>query len=81
MQGELRIRRLRWLCRRGMKELDVLLESFLANNEENLKAGGWAEFETLLNEEDDYLWDVLQRPERNRSCQYAPLIDAIRNGS
>lgn len=81
MQGEARIRRLRWLCRRGMKELDVLLEAFLAKHEESLKSGAWAEFETLLDEEDNQLWDFLQKPERNGTCQFAPLIDAIRRGS
>lgn len=60
--GELRLRRLRWLCRRGMKELDVLLERFLANHAEALQNGQWPEFEALLANEDDQLWDYVLQP-------------------
>jgi antitoxin CptB len=38
--GELELRRLRWRCRRGMKELDVLLERFARGG---LPAAGPAE--------------------------------------
>ena len=81
MQGEARIRRLHWICRRGMKELDVLLEAFLANNREPLIQGAWPEFESFLEQEDDRLWDQLQTPQRDGTCQFSPLIEAIRRGN
>ena len=70
-----RVRRLRWACRRGMKELDVLLESFIARQEDALGQGRWPEFEALLQEEDDRIWQWVLAPETCR--EYPDLIDAI----
>ncbi len=78
-QGSQRINRLRWLCRRGMKELDVLLEAFLESQHDKLNCGEWPEFETLLSNEDIVLWDWLQGKSPNQSDQHRQLIDAIRN--
>jgi antitoxin CptB len=75
MQGDIRIRQLRWLCRRGMKELDVLLERFLAEHEDALRSGAWPDLEQLLAEEDDQLWRWVLRP-GTRSA-YIELLDAI----
>lgn len=55
--GEDRVRKLRWKSRRGMKELDVLLEAFFDKEADALAAGGWAELEELLAQEDDVLFD------------------------
>lgn len=54
---EERLRKLRWQSRRGMKELDMLLEAFIAGHSEGLLAGGWPGLERLLDEEDDVLFD------------------------
>ena len=81
MQGEDRIKRLRWLCRRGMKELDVLLESFLQTNHDALKSGAWENFEGLLEQEDDLLWAWIQRTSKTDSGEFSTLIDTIRSGS
>lgn len=40
--------RLRWQCRRGMRELDELLLSFLRHGYDELDAKGNASFEQLL---------------------------------
>ncbi len=76
--GSQRINRLRWQCRRGMKELDVLLENFLAREENRLLAGNWPELEDFLQVEDDQLWDWLQTRKKPDSVAYRELIDAIR---
>ncbi len=78
-EGRQRINRLRWLCRRGMKELDVLLESFLERHHDKLASGGWPELETLLANEDNMLWDWLQGKDSGQSVNFRTLIDAIRN--
>ena len=78
MQETDRIRKLRWLCRRGMKELDVLFEAFLENNKEDLTAGKWHTFETLLSNEDDQLWCWLQGQETSDSQPFQSLINEIR---
>ena len=58
----LRLRMLRWRCRRGMKELDVLLERFIQNQSIELDRDAWPELETLLAMEDDQLWGLIQNP-------------------
>jgi len=72
-----RLNRLRWLCRRGMKELDVLMEAFLECQATALGEGAWPELEPLLDEEDDRLWDWLQG-RVTPPDDYASVIDAIR---
>ena len=70
--------RLRWLCRRGMKELDILLERFINNQHHILAEGAWPEFESLLQVEDDLLWDWLQNPSLAQAQPFRKLLDAIR---
>jgi antitoxin CptB len=59
MSDDREARRLRWLCRRGMKELDVLLEAFLASGYDDLSAAQAGEFRALLELEDPELHAVL----------------------
>jgi antitoxin CptB len=76
----IRVKKLRWLCRRGMKELDVLLEHFLDRHEQNLTTGCWPELETLLQHEDDLLWDWLQQPATEQAAPFRELLHKIRSG-
>jgi succinate dehydrogenase flavin-adding protein (antitoxin of CptAB toxin-antitoxin module) len=58
-----------------MKELDVLLETFIARQEDALAQGRWPELEALLEEEDDRIWQWVLAPE---TCsEFRGLIDAI----
>ena len=75
-----RIRKLRWLCRRGMKELDVLLERFLTQHLQQLRGGSWPELELLLQNEDDLLWDCLQQPDSEQATPYREVLQRIRRG-
>jgi antitoxin CptB len=59
--GSQRLNRLRWQCRRGMKELDIILERFLEREKSGLEDGKWPEFERFLRAEDDQLWDWFQQ--------------------
>ncbi|WP_022956495.1 FAD assembly factor SdhE [Perlucidibaca piscinae] len=45
-------RRLRWQCRRGLKELDVLLEPFMEEHYRDVSAEEQDLFQRLLAEED-----------------------------
>lgn len=54
-----RLSRIRWLCRRGMKELDVLLERFCQRELESLDEAELTDFESLLDLEDPDLYEVL----------------------
>ncbi len=78
--ASLRLRKLNWLCRRGMKELDVLLERFIAEESSALKLGQWPELEALLALEDDKLWDYLQQPESDEAAEFRHLLINISHG-
>ncbi len=80
MGDAVRAGRLRWLSRRGMKELDLLLDAFITRNAAALDRGEWPEFETLLATEDDVLWDWFQDPELARPKALRELVHEIRNG-
>lgn len=81
MHGEDRIRKLNWLCRRGMKELDILLEYFLEANRQALQAGAYSQLEDLLAQEDDQIWAWIQRIKEPENHQFRVLIDTIRRGA
>jgi antitoxin CptB len=69
--------RLRWMCRRGMKELDILLEAFLVREAAALADGAWPCLELLLGQEDDLLWDWVQRQSTPGSVEFRELIEAL----
>lgn len=54
--------RLKWLCRRGMKELDVLLERYLERDYPQATDAERIAFRELLECQDPVLWDyVMER--------------------
>jgi antitoxin CptB len=79
METSQRVKRLKWSCRRGMKELDVLLENFIAGFEQDLAAGAWPEFERLLQVEDDRIWAWLQVPQCADAASFHQLLALIRS--
>jgi succinate dehydrogenase flavin-adding protein (antitoxin of CptAB toxin-antitoxin module) len=64
--------RLKWNCRRGLLELDLVLERFLAR-EENLQKGVVASLNEILEFPDNDLWDIVI----GRSDRYAPHLNEI----
>lgn len=78
MDPAARLSRLRWLCRRGMKELDVMLEAFLADNVTALESGDFPELENFLATEDDLLWDWLQGRQQPQQSEWRSLVSLIR---
>lgn len=69
------------MCRRGMKELDVLLEAFLAGQDAALRNGEWPQFESFLGEEDDRIWHWIQFSIAPEPGEYMPLIRELRCGA
>ncbi len=56
--------RIRWRCRRGLLELDLVLESFAREALEGLSGEERAAFERLLDAADNDLWDwICERAE------------------
>ena len=63
--------RLRWACRRGMLELDLLLEPFVEEFYETLEESDQLRFEVLLECEDQslFLWLMKREPADNPDLQ------------
>jgi len=70
---------LRWKSRRGMKELDVLLEAFFDQQAESLLAGGWPQLEELLAQEDDVLFDWISGRNLPANPDLLKLIKILTN--
>jgi antitoxin CptB len=51
--------RLEWHCRRGMRELDVVLMRYMARDFDRVDAAEQAAFETLLSFQDPEILDLL----------------------
>ncbi len=81
MTGPMRVKQLKWLCRRGMKELDVLLQKFLTEHEKQLIEGAWPELEDFLQCEDDRMWLWLQHPDKPDGARFHQLLCDIRYGT
>lgn len=69
--------RIRWLCRRGMKELDVLLERFFAAEYDGLSEPETREFGQLLMLEDPDLYALLVQRMPPENAIQADLIQRI----
>ena len=63
--------RLRWKCRRGLLELDIVLQRYLVNLEEN--AADSAALSELLDLPDNDLWDIVA----GRSDKYEPRFQQV----
>ena len=51
--------RIRWHCRRGLLELDLVLSRFLERHFTNLPPNQRAAFKLLLDRSDTELWDLI----------------------
>lgn len=69
--------RARWRCRRGMKELDVLLARWLERGWPAADASRRRAFEWLLEQPDPDLADWLIHGARPADAVHAALVDEI----
>ncbi len=53
-------RRLAWRCRRGMLELDIVLQRFVATYFNGLTLAEMAQFDAMLELPDNQFWDLIQ---------------------
>ena len=69
--------RLHWQCRRGMRELDVLLERYLENTYTDSSNAEKSAFQQLLTLSDPDLAGYLLRDDRHADILTANVIDRI----
>ena len=69
--------RLRWKCRRGMLELDIMLQSFLKNGYADLSVEDTCLFAQLLDYEDNPLFELLMGHMKPANPAMNNVIQAI----
>jgi len=72
--------RLRWLCRRGMKELDVVLVRYLENIYESATTSEQEQFRELLQMPDPDLYNLLLGREITDDPDLARFLRQLRIG-
>ena len=74
-------RELRWRCRRGMRELDALLNAWMdqrwSSSDDDMRSA----FAALLKCEDDQLWDWLLGRSAPAKPELKRIVDEIRGAS
>lgn len=71
--------RLLWRCRRGMLELDLILQPYVENNLEQLSADDIAVFERMLAEPDPELYSWLMDFAEPADKEFQAIVLRIRN--
>ena len=71
--------RLRWRCRRGLLENDLILERFLDARAATLTAADVAALDLLLDYSDNDLWDILSCRMEPADVSLLPLIGCLRS--
>ncbi len=69
--------RARWRCRRGMLELDIVLQRFMDRYYADLDAQGLEQFERLLLLADNDLWDLITGRKVNDDHQWLPILELL----
>ena len=73
-----RLSRLRWRCRRGLLENDLILARFLDARGEQMTEGDAAALGRLLELSDGELWDLLSGRVETEDDTLRALVSALR---
>ena len=72
------LNRLRWRCRRGMLENDLILTRFLDLRGEGISDQEVVALDQLLELSDNELWDLIAGLQEPVDAAVKPLLDALR---
>jgi antitoxin CptB len=78
---DLQLQRLRWQCRRGMLELDLLLTGFLETGYQDLDEKQQSAFVRLLGYQDQILHDWLMGQAVAADRELRDLVNRIRDAA
>jgi antitoxin CptB len=70
--------RLRWRCRRGMLENDLILTRFLDARGDAITEQEVAALDILLEMSDNELWDLLSGREEPADAAVTPLLERLK---
>lgn len=68
------LERARWRCRRGLLELDILLERFMDEHYAILGENELRQFEMLLDIPDNDLWDMIMQRQQAWDPSVQPVL-------
>lgn len=71
-------RRLLWRCRRGLLELDIVLERFVARHYATLSPEALQCLDTLLDYPDNELWELMVGKQRSERPDEQALLEVLR---
>ena len=69
--------RARWRCRRGMLELDIVLQRFMDAHYRQLDEVGLQQFERLLALPDNDLWDLICARQVNCDVRWRSVLELL----
>lgn len=72
---------LRWRCRRGMLELDILLNEFINKHYKQLDAAQKQTLDQVLDYPDQLLFDLFLGHMQSSDLQVADLVQTIRQSA
>lgn len=69
--------RARWRCRRGMLELDIVLQRFMDQHYRQLDSTGLEQFGRLLALPDNDLWDLICAKQANHDTDWQSILELL----
>ena len=69
--------RIRWRCRRGMLELDIVLQGFVDKHYMQLNKTELKHFDTLLCLPDNDLWDMITSKKELEDIKLRPVLQLL----
>lgn len=69
--------RIRWRCRRGMLELDIILQGFVDKHYVQLNKTELKYFDALLSLPDHDLWDMITSKKEVEDIKLQPILQLL----
>jgi antitoxin CptB len=69
--------RIRWRCRRGLLELDLILTQFLDQRFDSLTEHQKEQFAQLINNSDNDLWDLISNRQSSKHHDLREIIQLL----
>lgn len=73
------VQRIRWRCRRGLLELDILLLRFVERHYGTLSAQERLTFDEILDMPDNPLWDIISGRQEAASEPMRAVLEKIKS--
>ncbi|MDH5480674.1 MAG: succinate dehydrogenase assembly factor 2 [Nitrosomonas sp.] len=71
------LERARWRCRRGLLELDIILGRFMEQHYARLNENELQQFEVLLSQSDNDLWDMITEKKKLFDDSLLPVLKLL----